>query len=487
MPIDPSIPISVIPANIPTPQAMQASAAKMQEDKLKQQQAQEAAATKHFLDNAMSAAIDENGNIRPDVYAQWVKGTPAVSSLPKLQESVANLNKSQSDAREAALKADAAQDDHRGAIGAQAQAFLDAGNPHAAVAVIGAGFKQAINAGWLKPDDAVSMLSQMDPEDPKSISAFAKSLQAGSKAFNPLQRQGEVADSENATRAAALPGVIAKSAAEQQVTANMQGGLTPDQRADNANQAAQRQQEAQRIELERQRVGLEKQRANAESAATVEIKPGTPEFRIAQDLAYGKMTFAQFRTLAAYNRNIGQKFAIYDKAAQLNPDFNPASFEIGLTLAKNPQQQKQLASLDNVVSGVPDLLAASDAAKRSGATVINKYLSPVKVAIGDQSFTNFRAAQKSFADELSGGLGYGNATDMKLALGIDMTDPNLSPENFASAIQNVIIPFVQRKRASLLKQEGIYGKPGGSAGADVQPPPKRVYYNSKGEPIAAPR
>jgi len=45
-------------------------------------------------------------------------------------------------------------------------------------------------------------------------------------------------------------------------------------------------------------------------------------------------------------------------------------------------------------------------------------------------------------------------------MGFDMADPNLSPEAFRAGIQNVIIPFVERKRDTLLKQMGPYGQPG---------------------------
>lgn len=96
--------------------------------------------------------------------------------------------------------------------------------------------------------------------------------------------------------------------------------------------------------------------ANAEkNTAAAEITPNSKEFRVAQDLAYGKLTMSQFRSLYSYSRDVNKKTAIYDKAAELNPNFNPAAFEMGYTLAKNPKVQQQLASLDNVKQGVPDL------------------------------------------------------------------------------------------------------------------------------------
>lgn len=188
------------------------------------------------------------------------------------------------------------------------------------------------------------------------------------------------------------------------------------------------------------------------------IEPNTPQFKTAQDLAYGKMTFQQFRTLVAYGRDPNLKMGIYAKAAELNPEFNPADFERGYKFMSNPKVAQQLASLDNVSSGVDDLLRVSDEASRSGITALNKIINPVEVAIGNKKFSNFKTARTAFADELSGALGYGSATDMSREMGFNMTDDTLSPENFRDAIQSIVIPFVDRKRASMLKQGSIYGK-----------------------------
>jgi hypothetical protein len=191
-----------------------------------------------------------------------------------------------------------------------------------------------------------------------------------------------------------------------------------------------------------------------------EVKPGSAQYRVAQDLAYGKLTFPQFRTLYAYSRDSNQKVSIYEKAAELNPNFNPAAFEMGYTMAKNPRIQQQLASLDNVSLGVPDLMDASEKASRLGATILNKAVIPGGIALGGKRYSNFRTARIAFADELSGALGYGSATDMSREMGFNMTDESLSPENFASAIKDIVIPFVDRKRRTMLNQMGIYGQPG---------------------------
>jgi hypothetical protein len=200
--------------------------------------------------------------------------------------------------------------------------------------------------------------------------------------------------------------------------------------------------------------------ASTTTSTTADIKAGSGDFRIAQDLAYGKTTFQQFKALFAYSRDPGRKLAIYNKAADLNPNFNPAAFEMGFKLASNPKVQQQLASLDNVNAAVPDLLALSDAAKRSSVPLINQFTVKGGLKLGNRNYSNFQTAVTAFADELSGALGYGSATDMSREMGFAMTDPSLSPQQFESAINDVVVPFLARKKDTLLNQMGVYGQPG---------------------------
>lgn len=192
------------------------------------------------------------------------------------------------------------------------------------------------------------------------------------------------------------------------------------------------------------------------NAPAYTIKPNSPEWRVSQDLAYGKIDFADLQKLYSYNRDSGLKVALYDQARQFNPNFSPKDFEAGFKIASNPKIVSQLSSLDNVVMGVPDLLNASDMASRTGVTVLNNIINKGGYMIGGRHYTDFRTARSAFADELSGALGYGSATDMSREMGFDMTDPNMSPDNFQSSVENILVPFIQRKRYSITKTMGPY-------------------------------
>jgi len=192
-------------------------------------------------------------------------------------------------------------------------------------------------------------------------------------------------------------------------------------------------------------------------ASGQKIVPGTPEFKVAQDLAYGKLTFQGFRALYAYSRDEQTRLAIYNKATELNPNFSEAQFTAGYRFFARPQTRQQLAAIDNVEAGVGDLLRLSDAAERAGAPVLNQFINPGGYMVGNRNYSNFNLARTAFADELSGALGMGGATDMTRQMGFDMTDPNLSPAQFRDGVQRVVWGFLNRKRDSLIDEMSVYG------------------------------
>lgn len=254
--------------------------------------------------------------------------------------------------------------------------------------------------------------------------------------------------------------------------------LGPDLTMQAVQEYAQKSKDPESLRLAHQMTQMNLQLAQARlddlrakgATAPMQINAGSREYKIAQDLAYGRLTMQQFRSLTAYSRDTNKKMDIYDKASELNPNFNPAQFEMGFKFAGNPKTQNQLASMDNVTHGIDDLLKFSDAASRTGVTALNKLVIPGGLAVGGKKYSDFHTAQIAFADELSGALGFGGATDMSKQMGLDMTNPNLSPENFRSAVENVVKPFIDRKRQTLLNQMGVYGQPGmNPSAAPAQP------------------
>jgi hypothetical protein len=284
-----------------------------------------------------------------------------------------------------------------------------------------------------------------------------------------------------ADEAEAKKPLLAAQTAEAQARVPLIQAQTSEAKARPGLIAAQTREANARVPLIAAQTAEARTKAEGAKLANEGVKPGTKEFRIAQDIAYGKLTMADFNRL--YGRaasNAGVKTAIYDKARELNPNFNPATFEMGYKLASNPKVQQQLSSLDNVVKAAPDLIKASNDAARTGIPMVNRIVSKVGYNVGGKSYSNFHVAQIAFADELSGALGYGSATDMSREMGINMTDGNLSPANFAAAINDVVLPFVERKRRAMLDQMGAYGQQGMNPAADAAAPALVFERDAKG-------
>ena len=217
------------------------------------------------------------------------------------------------------------------------------------------------------------------------------------------------------------------------------------------------------IELARQRLTEGGRKLNG-----FEIKPGTKEDRVATDLSNGTLNLSDFQRLMSRGGSPELRLAFYDAARQKNPNWNPSLFEMGYKFATDPETMRQMASMENVVSGVNDLLAVSDEAARSNVPILNQYVNKIGYNVAGKHYANLEIARKAFADELSGALGFGGATDMAKQLSLAMTDTTLSPQDFSDTVQRVIVPFIARKRASMLGQMGPYGQPGMNPAADAQ-------------------
>lgn len=213
------------------------------------------------------------------------------------------------------------------------------------------------------------------------------------------------------------------------------------------------------LSIDRLRADQLKNQIDEMNAAKGEIKSGTKEFGIARDLAYGILSYSDFARMYAFQRSGREQMRkIYDKAREINPDFSPSLFEQGAKFAGNPGTRRSMAAVANVESGIPSMVEASNAAARTGVKFINQhFVVPGGVQFGDHTYSDLESAHKAFADELSLALGVGTASDLKTKLGLDIADPNLPPDKFESVLKTQVMPFLERRRASLKGQMGPYG------------------------------
>lgn len=206
------------------------------------------------------------------------------------------------------------------------------------------------------------------------------------------------------------------------------------------------------------------QQAREMAAAQGEIRPGTKEWRTAQDVAFGVLSYSDLARQYAFQRSGREMMRkIYDQARQINPDFSPALYEQGAKFAASPGARRSLAAISNVEAGLPSMVEASNAAKRSNIKALNEhFIIPGGAQIGEKSYSDLQAAHIAFADEIALALGIGTASDLKTKMGLDLANPALSPEAYESVLKNQLLPFLERRKASLYGQMGPYG---GASGA----------------------
>jgi len=457
----------------------------LQQGQMQLLQAQRAQAAQDALNAAYTNALSPNGDVDMTKLAAGVANTPAASEWPKIQAGIAEAQAKGAALRKTQGEIAAQEADHMAAIANAADTAPDAPSKAALLTTL---IGQGIKSGVIPPDHGQTAIQQLlGPDgqpDPTAVTQTIAHMKQLSAADTEKRAQAASAAAEQKNREAQLPGLQAEAAVKQQVAAGTVNGLTPEQQGTQRNQELTRQQEAERIglekkrtDLEQQRVGLEGQRLKGETAPPLEIKPGTPEFRIAQDLASGKMTFAQFRTLAAYNRNAALKFGIYDQARQLNPEFDPAQYELGFKMAANPQVRQRIVAINSLNPVIDQIEALANQAGNGDIPAVNKLLLGAKFQLGNRTVTNYRQLQTLLGDEVGNALGIGSGSDLKTKLGLDLVNPNLSPKAFADTMEQLRTVLDQRKQA-LIGQMGIYGGAangtGGPATANTPPPGAKV-------------
>lgn len=195
------------------------------------------------------------------------------------------------------------------------------------------------------------------------------------------------------------------------------------------------------------------------NAGVSEIKPGTPEYRMAENIAFGKTTLSQAKGLYSGREAKGKETlrAVLDKAEQINPDFNAALFEQGYKFASNPKTQMAMVAVNRVEPNIDKLMDLTDKWDRTKYPTVNAFLKSVKFQWGDRVISDISQLQTIVGDELGPALGVGTATDLKTKLGLEMAGGTKGPEAMRSGLMLVKDALNNQKRA-LLGQMGQYGK-----------------------------
>lgn len=178
----------------------------------------------------------------------------------------------------------------------------------------------------------------------------------------------------------------------------------------------------------------------------------------AQDLANGRMTLAQLATAYPSRSAAGStaRSNILNRAREINPNLNVAQQAIQYSTANNYQFQSTLANINAVEPNIDKVIALSDAWQRTDYPAINALLKQYGWETGDQNVTTLKEAQQLIGDEIGRALtGSGTTSDFKVAFGIDVLDPNVSPANFVSNMQ-LLKEFLDNRKQAFAGAGGTF-------------------------------
>lgn len=193
-----------------------------------------------------------------------------------------------------------------------------------------------------------------------------------------------------------------------------------------------------------------------------EIKDGDPSDIIAQKLASGEITFDQMTKIyPGFSKNASKREAIVERANQLSGNtFNPAQNTLEYKWGGNAGATRTVAAANNAITNVDKLIDLSDQWKRSGSPAFNNLLKEGQFQIGDKTVSNIKEMQVAVGDEVAGVLGYGGASDFKTKLGLELTDPNVSPDVFKSNMK-ILKHMLETRRETMAAPMGKYAdRPG---------------------------
>jgi hypothetical protein len=189
-----------------------------------------------------------------------------------------------------------------------------------------------------------------------------------------------------------------------------------------------------------------------------DINPGDPVDKIVDKIGSGEITFDQLTKIyPGFSKNAVKREAIMEKVMEKYPDYSPAQNALEFKWGNNPGAIKTVAAANNALANVDKLIDISDHWNRTGSPIFNKFLKEAQFQIGDRTVTNIKEMQTAVGDEVAGVLGFGQASDLKTKLGLDLTDPNVSAENFKS---NMVLlkHMLETRRKTMAAPMGKYSE-----------------------------
>lgn len=168
-----------------------------------------------------------------------------------------------------------------------------------------------------------------------------------------------------------------------------------------------------------------------------------------RDILEGRNTLFNIRQTMGKN-NTTKKYTeeIRRRIDEVDPKFDFVASDAGGKSVSSAYVQRSMAAVDSVLPNIDKIIDLSSKVPRGDVRALNSLMQDVGIQFGDKKVANFVQAQKLIADEIGAALGAGSASDMKLQLGFDVTDPKMPPDVFASNME-IVKEFLNNRRKGL--------------------------------------
>jgi hypothetical protein len=208
--------------------------------------------------------------------------------------------------------------------------------------------------------------------------------------------------------------------------------------AQKANQAFLADQNRQKLTADEQarqehadlmRALADKKTGASGGFSPADITDDSPAMDIVDALGTGKLIYDQMiKIYPGFSKNAAKREAIVEKTMEKYPGWSPTESTLQYKAGSNAKAIQTITAGNNALSNMDDYINLSDQWKRTGSPAFNKLLAAGQIQVGDKVVSNLHQYNMAVGDEIAGVLGYGTASDLKTHLGLDMTDPNASPE-----------------------------------------------------------
>lgn len=194
--------------------------------------------------------------------------------------------------------------------------------------------------------------------------------------------------------------------------------------------------------------------------------------RDVEDVLMGRNTLFNIRqTMGRSDKAAAYMQRMRSAVKDQDKEFDFVLSDAGGKATSSSFYQRGIGAINAVMPNLTKITELSGQVDRIGITGVDALLQRGAMYINDKKVTSLHQARKLLADEIGAALGAGSASDMKLQLGFDVTDPAVSDEVFAANI-GLVQEFLENRRKGLndLRYKSKTFNSGGG-GADAAAPP----------------